>query len=153
MTGNLTAESIARRISRRTRAVILVHLFGRPADLAGIADLLRGTGYSPDRGLCQAHGAEYQGRKVGTFGDFGCFSLQQSKQITCGDGGVTLVNREDLAERGLCSSTRDGTASVGPAHLFLGMNYRMTELQGAVALAQLGRLPGMIQARRARPIA
>jgi dTDP-4-amino-4,6-dideoxygalactose transaminase/predicted dehydrogenase len=150
VTGNLTAESIARKITPRTRAVILVHLFGRPADLAGITELLRGRGIPLIEDCAQAHGAEYQGRKVGTFGDFGCFSLQQSKQITCGDGGVTLVNRADLAERAALFVDKGWDRQRGiRAHLFLGMNYRMTELQGAVALAQLRRLPGMIRARRA----
>ena len=150
VTGNLTAESIARKITPRTRAVILVHLFGRPADLAGITDLSRQRGISLIEDCCQAHGAEYQGRKVGTFGDFGCFSLQQSKQITCGDGGVTLVNREELAKRAALFTDKGWDRERGArAHLFLGMNYRMTELQGAVALAQLGRLPGMLRTRRA----
>jgi perosamine synthetase len=150
VTGNLTAESIACKITPRTRAVILVHLFGRPADLAGITDLLRRRGIPLIEDCAQAHGAEYQGRKVGTFGDFGCFSLQQSKQITCGDGGVTLVNRSDLAERAALFVDKGWDRKRGArAHLFLGMNYRMTELQGAVALAQLHRLPGMIRARRA----
>lgn len=149
-TGILTAESIARRITPRTRAVILVHLFGRPANLGAIAELLRGRGISLIEDCAQAHGAEYRGRRVGTFGDFGCFSLQQSKQITCGDGGITLVNREDLAERAALFVDKGWDRTKGVrSHLFLGMNYRMTELQGAVALAQLHRLPRMIAARRA----
>jgi dTDP-4-amino-4,6-dideoxygalactose transaminase/predicted dehydrogenase len=150
VTGCLTAETIARKITPRTRAVILVHLFGRPADLSGITELLRGRGISLIEDCAQAHDAEYQGRKVGTFGDFGCFSFQQSKQITCGDGGVTLVNREDLAERAALFVDKGWDRQRGArAHLFLGMNYRMTELQGAVALAQVRRLPGMTRARRA----
>ncbi len=149
VTGNLTAESIARRITPRTRAVILVHLFGFPADLEGIGELLKARGIALIEDCAQAHYAEYRGRKVGTFGDFGCFSLQQSKQITCGDGGVTLVNREDLAERAALFVDKGWDRKRGVrAHLFLGMNYRMTELQGAVALAQLGKLPRLIGARR-----
>jgi dTDP-4-amino-4,6-dideoxygalactose transaminase/predicted dehydrogenase len=149
VTGNLTAESIARAITPRTRAVILVHLFGFPADLAEIGDLLRERGIPLIEDCAQAHYAEYRGKKVGTFGDFGCFSFQQSKQITCGDGGVTLVNREDLAERaGLFVDKGWDRKRGARAHLFLGMNYRMTELQGAVALAQLRKLPALIRARR-----
>jgi dTDP-4-amino-4,6-dideoxygalactose transaminase/predicted dehydrogenase len=149
VTGNLTAESIARRITPRTRAVILVHLFGFPADLAEIGGLLRERGIPLIEDCAQAHGAEYQGKKVGTFGDFGCFSFQQSKQLTCGDGGVTLVNREDLAERASLFVDKGWDRKRGVrAHLFLGMNYRMTELQGAVALAQLHKLPALVEARR-----
>lgn len=150
VTGNLTAESIARRITPRTRAVILVHLFGFPAELAAIGDLLRERGIPLIEDCAQAHGAEYQGRKVGTFGDFGCFSFQQSKQITCGDGGVTLVKRADLAERASLFVDKGWDRKQGVrAHLFLGMNYRMTELQGAVALAQFRKLPRLIGVRRA----
>lgn len=148
-TGNLTAESIASKITPRTKAVILVHLFGVPADLDSIVDVLRRHGIPLIEDCSQAHGASYRGRKVGTFGAFGCFSLQQSKQITCGDGGITLVNDEGFAERAALFVDKGWDRKRGlRAHLFLGMNYRMTELQGAVALAQLRRLPALLQARR-----
>jgi dTDP-4-amino-4,6-dideoxygalactose transaminase/predicted dehydrogenase len=148
-TGNLTAETIARRITPRTRAVILVHLLGYPADLDPICELLRGRGIPLIEDCAQAHYAEYRGKKVGTFGEFGCFSLQQSKQITCGDGGLTLVNREDLAIRAAMFVDKGWDRPLGDrTYRFLGMNYRMTELQGAVALAQLRRLPGLVRARQ-----
>jgi len=149
VTGNMTEASIRRKITPRTRAVVLVHLFGRPANLDGIVAFLRGVGIPLIEDCSQAHFAEYQGNKVGTFGDFGCFSLQQSKQITCGDGGVTLVNRVDLADRAAMFGDKGWDRTHGTRnHLFLGMNYRMTELQGAVARVQLKRLPKLIQARR-----
>lgn len=148
-TGNLTAESIAARISPRTKAVVLVHLFGRPADLEPLCGMLRGKGIPLIEDCSQAHGAEYLGRKVGTFGDFGCFSLQQSKQMTCGEGGLTLVNRADLANRAAHFADKGWDRTHGDRrHLFLGMNYRMTELQAAVALAQLRKLPNSLGARR-----
>src|SRR5262249_50707660 len=77
VTGNLTAESIAAKITARTAAVILVHLFGRPAEIGPIAELLRDRGIALIEDCSQAHYAAYAGRMVGTFGDFGCFSLQQ----------------------------------------------------------------------------
>ncbi len=149
VTGNLTAQSIAERITPRTKAVILVHLFGRPAELEPIVDLCRARGIALIEDCSQAHLAEYHGKKVGTFGDLGCFSLQQSKQITCGDGGLTLVNRPELVERASLFIDKGWNRRAGKrAHLFFGMNYRMTELQAAVALAQLKRLPGMMVQRR-----
>ena len=149
-TGNLTAETIERKLTPRTRAVVLVHLFGRPADLGPICELLRDRKIALIEDCSQAHDAEYQGKKVGTFGDFGTFSFQQSKQITCGDGGITLVNRPELAERAALFADKGWDRKRGArSHLFLGMNYRMTELQGAVVLRQLERLPGLIKARRA----
>lgn len=149
VSGNLTAETVLRKITSRTRAVILVHLFGRPADLGPLVDLLQLKGIALIEDCSQAHFAEYRGQKVGTFGDFGCFSLQQSKQITCGDGGVTLVNRPELHESAALyvdKGWRRGQDKTG--HLRLGMNYRMTELQAAVAVAQLGRLPELVECRR-----
>lgn len=149
VTGNLTAASIERKITPRTKAVILVHLFGHPADMEPIRDLLRARKIALIEDCAQAHYADYRGKKVGTFGDFACFSLQQSKQITCGDGGITLVNRDDLADRAALFVDKGWNRKQGlRTHLFLGMNYRMTELQGAVARAQLRRLPGLIAQRQ-----
>ena len=148
-TGNLTAQTIAAQITPRTKAVILVHLFGRPAEMQPILDLLQPLGIALIEDCSQAHYADYQGRKVGTFGDIGCFSLQQSKQITCGDGGYTLINRPDLAQRAALFVDKGWDRSKGlRSHLFLGMNYRMTELQGAIALAQVRKLPRLVAARR-----
>lgn len=148
-TGNMTAETIAARITPRTRAVILVHLFGRPAEMDPIVELLRQHNIALIEDCSQAHMAEYHGRLVGTFGDLGCFSLQQSKQMTCGDGGLTLVNREDLLRRAALFADKGWSRDLGREHLFVGMNYRMTELQAAVARSQLRRLPGMLAQRRA----
>jgi len=148
ITGNLTAETIAKKITPRTRAVIVVHLMGRPADLAPIVDLLRPKGIALIEDCAQAHFAEYRGKKIGTFGDLGCFSLQQSKQITCGDGGLTLVNREDLIERASLFIDKGRSRKAGRVHLFLGANYRMTEMQGVVARAQIAKGPELIAARR-----
>jgi dTDP-4-amino-4,6-dideoxygalactose transaminase len=149
-TGNLTADTIAEKITQRTRAVIVVHLFGRPVDLSPVVDLVRRHGLALIEDCAQAHGAEYGGRKVGTFGDLGCFSLQQSKQISCGDGGFTLVNRRDLEERARLFVDK-GWMRHGEArgHRFLGMNYRITELQAAVAVAQMRKLPRLLASRRA----
>jgi dTDP-4-amino-4,6-dideoxygalactose transaminase len=149
-TGNMTAATIEKKITPKTKAVVLVHLFGRPADIQPILELLRPRGIALIEDCAQAHYADYHGRKVGSFGDFGCFSLQQSKQMTCGDGGVTLINREDLVDRAELFADKGWNRKQGlRTHLFLGMNYRMTELQGAVARAQLRKLPKMIERRYA----
>lgn len=149
LTGNCTVETIAARITPRTRAVILVHLFGRPADPGPVAELCQRHGIPLIEDCAQAHFAEYHGRKVGTFGALGCLSLQQSKQITCGDGGVTLVNDLQYAHRAsLFVDKAWNRKSELRSHEFLGLNYRMTELQATVALAQLQRLPGLMESRR-----
>jgi perosamine synthetase len=149
ITGNMTAESIAAKITDKTRAVILVHLFGRPADVHGIKQLLKDRNIALIEDCSQAHYADVKGGKIGSVGDFGCFSFQQSKQITCGDGGVTLINRPELLKRAQLFIDKGwDRAGGGRAHLFFGMNYRMTEMQGAVANVQLERLPGLIEGRR-----
>lgn len=149
LTGNITADSIEQQITGRTRAVVLVHLFGRPANVVEIRDLLKKRGIVLIEDCSQAHLARVDEQLVGTFGDFGCFSLQQAKQITCGDGGFTLVRDEAMLQRARLFVDKGWNRRSGTrAHEFLGMNYRMSEMQGAVALAQLKRLPGLIQARQ-----
>ncbi|MDZ4817627.1 MAG: DegT/DnrJ/EryC1/StrS family aminotransferase [Planctomycetota bacterium] len=148
-TGNMTAETIERAITPRTRAVILVHLFGRPAELGPIVEMLGRRGIPLIEDCAQAHMAEYDGRKVGTFGDFGCFSLQQAKHITCGDGGITLVNRpEDVHRTQIFVDKGWDRGAPARSHPIFGLNYRMTELQGAVALAQLDKLPRIMEQTR-----
>lgn len=149
--GNLTAQTIQQRITPRTRAVIVVHLAGMPADLEPIVELLNDRNIPLIEDCAQAHGAEYKGRKVGTFGTFGCFSLQQQKHVTCGDGGVTITKDSRLAERAALFSDKGWKRSAGQRnHYFLGMNYRITEFQSAIALAQLERLPRFLSLRRSR---
>ncbi len=99
----------------------------------------------------QSYLAEDKGRLVGTMGDIGCFSLQQSKQITTGDGGILITNNPEFSRRaGLFTDKAWPRVKLGDArgHLFLGMNYRMNELTGAVALAQLGKLKTIVLRRR-----
>ena len=148
-TGNLTAETIAVKLTPRTKAVVLVHLFGRPADLGPICDLLRDRKIPLIEDCARPTTPSTTARRSAPSGTSACFSFQQSKQITCGDGGMTLVNRAELAERAALFVDKGWDRKRGVrSHLFLGMNYRMTELQGAVALAQLERLPRLIRARR-----
>jgi perosamine synthetase len=142
-------ESVKANITGRTRAIMVVHLFGQPADLDPILAIAAERGIPVIEDCSQAYGAIYKGRKVGTMGTLGCFSLQQSKHITSGDGGITVTNDADLARRMRLFSDK-GWPREGElrTHLFYGLNYRMTELQGAVALAQLPKLDGVLANRR-----
>ncbi|MEJ7838692.1 MAG: DegT/DnrJ/EryC1/StrS family aminotransferase [Thermomicrobiales bacterium] len=142
-------ESIRVNITERTRAIIVVHLFGQPADLDPILEIAAEHRIPVIEDCSQAYGALYKGQKVGTFGALGCFSLQQSKHITSGDGGLTVTNDPHLAYRMRLFSDK-GWPREGElrTHLYYGVNYRMTELQGAVGGAQLPKLDGVIAARR-----
>jgi dTDP-4-amino-4,6-dideoxygalactose transaminase len=150
LTYNVTAETIAPRITGRTRAIVVTHLFGNPCRMGPIVELARRHGLPLIEDAAQAYGAECDGRLVGTIGDIGCFSLQQGKHMTSGEGGLVVARNEAYARRmWLFVDQAWGYGDPKPDHYFLALNYRMTELQGAVALAQLEKLDGVV-ARRIR---
>jgi dTDP-4-amino-4,6-dideoxygalactose transaminase len=147
-TYNLTAATIESALSRRTRAIIVTHLLGNPADMGPIMDLARARGIPVIEDCAQAFLARHDGRLVGTFGAIGCFSLQQGKHITTGEGGLVVTNDEALARRMFLFINKGwGYGDPQPDHYFLALNYRMSELQGAVALAQLPKLEPVVRAR------
>ncbi|MCY3023750.1 MAG: DegT/DnrJ/EryC1/StrS family aminotransferase [Planctomycetota bacterium] len=145
---NITAGSIAQRITPRTRAVIVVHLAGCPADMEPIVALCRRRKLKLIEDCAQAWGARLNGRWVGSFGTFGCFSLNDFKQISCGDGGLVVTRDKALYRHAWlaadkCYDRLGGTRAME----FVAPNYRITELQSAVALAQLGKLPRIARRR------
>lgn len=149
-TCNVTAETVAAKISRRTRAIVVTHLFGNPCDMDPILDLARRRGLPVIEDCAQAYLAAYKGRLVGTLGAIGCFSLQQTKHISAGEGGMVITGDDALGRRvRLFHDKAWGYGDPQPDHYFLALNYRMTELQGAVALAQLKKLDGVVSRRRA----
>ncbi|TDP37696.1 DegT/DnrJ/EryC1/StrS family aminotransferase [Nocardia ignorata] len=146
---NITAETVAARITPRTRAVIVTHLFGNPADVREILKVVDRLGIPVIEDCAQAYGATLDGRHVGAFGALACFSLQQTKHITTGEGGVVTANGAAFFERAhqFVNKARIYTDEIAEHH-FLSLNYRMTELQAAVGAAQLERLPDLLAARR-----
>jgi dTDP-4-amino-4,6-dideoxygalactose transaminase len=135
-------------ITERTRAIVPVHIAGCPCDMDAIMDIARRRGLYVVEDACQAWGASWRGTPVGAIGDLGCFSFQASKNINAGEGGAIISNNTELAERSW-SLHNVGRVREGAwyQHEFLGWNYRMTEWQGAILLAQLERLPGHISRR------
>jgi dTDP-4-amino-4,6-dideoxygalactose transaminase len=149
LTYNVTAATIAPKITTRTKAIIVTHLFGNPCDMDPIMELARAHDLPVIEDACQSYFAEYKGKRAGTIGDIGCFSLQQGKHITTGEGGIVVVNNEKYARRAwLFVDKAWGYGDPKPDHYFLALNYRMTELQGAVALAQLEKVDGVVAKRR-----
>lgn len=142
-----TPESIASKITGKTRAIIVTHLFGLPCDMDGI---MKRAGEIPVIEDCaQAPLAEFEGRTVGTFGALSVFSFQQGKHITAGEGGICLCRDETLERRArLFVNKAWPYGEKNPDHEFLALNYRMTELQGAVLLAQLEKLENFVNTRR-----
>ncbi len=147
-TCNVTAETIEQRISDRTRAIIVTHLFGNPCDMRAIMDLANHRNIPVIEDCAQAFLATYGERYTGTLGSIGCFSLQQGKHITTGEGGLVVTNDEQLARRMyLFINKAWGYGDAQPDHYFIALNYRMSELQGAVALAQLQKLENVVSSR------
>lgn len=144
-TYNMTAETIAARITPKTKAVVVVHLAGNAADMDPIMELCRSKGIKVIEDCAQSYDCYYKGRPVGTIGDFGCFSLNDFKHISAGDGGMVLTNDEEsyytafrFADKNYDRFTKDPDA--GRKIPYIAPNYRMNELTGAVGLAQIDRL-------------
>lgn len=154
-TCNVTADSIERALSDRTKAVIVTHLFGNPCEVQAIVELCRPRGIAVIEDCAQAFLSRHKGQLVGTIGDIGAFSLQQGKHITAGEGGAVITDNADYARRMFLFINKAwGYGDANPDHYFLALNYRMTELQGAVIVAQLEKLEDVVERRieRAREL-
>jgi dTDP-4-amino-4,6-dideoxygalactose transaminase len=148
VTCNVTAETIAARLSPKTKAIIVTHLFGNPCNMTDIMKLANAKSIPVIEDAAQAFGAQHRGRKVGTIGAIGCFSLQQGKHITTGEGGLVVSGDPALARRAFLYINKAwGYGDKNPDHYFLALNYRMSELQGAVAVGQLPKLPEVVRRR------
>ena len=160
---NQSAADIERRITERTRAIMVVHLSGVPVDMDAVMDVARRHDLPVIEDCSQAHLTEYQGRLVGTIGDVGCYSLG-GKPLTAAGGGILITNNEALARRAkgfaakgseydeeLRNSLRPTTTRRGSerGYSFLGDFHIMTDLMAAIGIAQLDRLDGYIARRRA----
>lgn len=141
----LSPEDVKHRISERTKAIIPVHYFGNSADMEGINRIAKKRGLKVIEDCAQAHGTEYKGKKVGTIGDVGIFSFFATKHMTTGEGGMITTNDERVAE--LARMIRNHGMSGRDDHVMLGYNYRMTEMEAAMGLVQLGKM-GELNAKR-----
>ena len=137
-------KQIRKAITPRTKAIVVVHLFGHPAKMTEIMKIAKEKDLYVIEDCAQAPGATYNGKSVGTIGDIGVFSLNQHKTITCGEGGFALTNNKELALR-MQLIRNHGEVIVGDMGLkeigdMIGYNYRMTELEAAVSIGQFKRL-------------
>jgi len=147
---NLDPSRIEEAITPRTRAIVVVHTFGLPAALAEILDIARRHRLFVIEDACEALGAEYEGRKVGSFGDAGVFGFYPNKQVTTGEGGMIVTNDPRLAAqaRKLRNHGR-GAAGEWFEHEELGYNYRIAELNCALGIEQLKRIEPILERREA----
>lgn len=148
----LSAEGIEKAITPRTKAVLLVHMCGAAADLQGIEKVCSKHGLVLMEDCGQAMGAFYNGKSVGLYGTAGSFSFDYFKIATCGEGGVVITNDRDTYEK-IDQVSDHGHTHVGDnrgmeSHHYIGFNYRMNELSAAVGLAQMRKLPTIIEANK-----
>lgn len=158
LTGNITAETVAEVVGPRTRAVVVVDQGGVPADIAPIAELCDARGIALIEDAACAAGSRYRGKPVGVRADVAAWSFHPRKLLTTGEGGMLTTDRDDWAAR--ARRLRQQAASVSAAERHeavwapaedteLGFNFRMTDLQAAIGIIQLRRLPAMVERRRA----
>lgn len=150
-TNTIDPARIGEAITPKTKAIVPVHIGGLPADMDGVLNVAREAGLPVLEDACQAWGAQWRGQGAGSIGDLGCFSFQESKNITGGEGGAVVTNERALHDRvWSIHNTGRTPESVGMFdHAMVGRNLRMTEWQAAILLAQLERLPEQM-ARRDR---
>jgi perosamine synthetase len=149
ITWNMDVNQIEAKISPKTKAILVVHIYGLPVDMDPVLDLCKKYNLKLIEDAAEMHGQTYKGRKCGSFGDISIFSFYPNKHITTGEGGMIVCNDVKLAER--CRKLRnlafepDGRRFV---HHEIGWNYRMTNLQAALGLAQLEKIAEHILKKR-----
>jgi dTDP-4-amino-4,6-dideoxygalactose transaminase len=148
-TFNLDPAGIEAAITPRTRAIMPVHLYGLPCDMGSIMSIAQRHGLAVIEDAAQAHGATVDGRAVGSFGS-GCFSFYATKNMTTGEGGIVTTNDDTIADQ--VRMLRAHGMRQRYYHEQTGYNFRMTDIQAAIGLAQLARLPELNARRRANAL-
>jgi perosamine synthetase len=149
-TYNMTADTVKAVATPATRAILAVHLAGNAIDMTPLRELADQHNLILIEDCAQSHGCRYQGKPVGNFSHYGCYSFNEFKHIACGDGGVIITDDETRAAKIRMATDKAYSRVPGAPRFpaFLANNYRMTELQGAVALAQIRKLPSIVERRR-----
>ncbi len=148
LTFNMNVEQVADKISEKTKAILAVHIYGLPVDMDPILDIAKQKGLKVIEDAAEMHGQDYKGILCGNFGDISVFSFYPNKHLTTGEGGMLLTGDEEIAER--CKSYRNlcFNAEKRFVHDELGWNYRMTNLQAALGVAQLEQLDNFVVKKR-----
>ena len=141
-------EKIKEHITPKAKAIIPVHLYGHPAEMDKIIDISKDHGLSVIEDAAEAHGSEYKKKKVGSLGNIACFSFYGNKMVTTGEGGICMTNNEELAHK--IRILRDHGEAPNKKYWYnvVGFNYRMTNLQAAIGVAQLEKLDEFVKTKR-----
>jgi perosamine synthetase len=145
---NLNPDKVEAAVTSRTRAILVVHTFGCPAEMSALLEIARRHRLYVIEDACEAIGAEYDGRKVGALGDVGVFAFYPNKQITTGEGGAVVTNNSELATkiRKLRNQGRDDSDEWFQ-HSELGYNYRISDINCALGIEQLNRIDSILTRR------
>lgn len=138
---------VEKAVTRRTKAIIPVHLYGQPCEMDALLKICRRRNLFMIEDCAEAHGARYGGKRVGGFGDIGCFSFYGNKVITTGEGGMCVVNSEELAHKMRILRDHGMSRHKKYWHDVIGYNYRMTNLQAAIGVAQIERIDEILKKR------
>jgi len=147
-TWNIDVNKIEEKITPNTKAIIPVHIYGHPCDMDPIMEIAEKYNLWVIEDAAEAHGAEYKGKKVGSFGHVSCFSFYANKIITTGEGGMIVTNDEKIAERARRLKDQAYSPERRFLHTDIGFNYRMTNIQAAIGLAQLEHIDEFVEKRR-----
>jgi len=145
----IDADKIEEKITKRTKAILPVHIFGHPCEMDKIMEIAKKHNLAVIEDACESIGAEYKGKKVGSFGNCGVFAFYPNKQITTAEGGMIVTDNEKIAK--LCQSMRNQGRDEGDAwlsHTRLGYNYRMSELSAALGVSQIDRIGEILKKRQ-----
>jgi perosamine synthetase len=147
-TGNLDPKKIEKAITKSTKAIMVVHLYGHAARMKEIMRIAKKHSLKIIEDAAEAHGGEYRGKKLGSFGDVSCFSFYGNKIVTCGEGGMVLTNNDQLYEQ--CILLKDLAHKKGRRffHEEIGYNYRLTNMQAALGLGTLEQIEKSIKRKR-----
>jgi perosamine synthetase len=147
-TWNIDAGKIAEKVTKKTKAIMPVHIYGHPCDMDPIKEIAQDHDLYVIEDAAEAHGAEYKGKKTGGIGDISCFSFYANKIITTGEGGMIVTNDDALAERAASLRNLAFSKDRRFQHVDIGYNYRMTNIQAAIGLAQFERIEELVEKRR-----
>jgi perosamine synthetase len=145
---NIDPSDIKTKITPRTRAIMVVHLYGHPADMDPILKLAKEYNLFVIEDAAEAHGALYNGRRVGSMGTIGCFSFYGNKIITTGEGGMCLTDDPNLMEKMRAIRDHGMSPTKRYWHPIIGYNYRITNIQAAIGVAQMTRIGAIIKRKR-----
>lgn len=147
-TWTIDPDLIEKQITKKTKAIMAVHLYGYPAQMDRLKQIANKHHLFLIEDAAEAHGAEFQHKRVGGIGQIGCFSFYGNKIITTGEGGMIVTNDQTLAKKITILKNHGSTSKGNYFHPVLGYNYRMTNIQAAIGLAQLQRINAFLRARK-----